>query len=286
MPTLFMLAASLLFAAMGVCVKLAGENFNSAEIVFWRGFIALLMIGVWMVANRSTPRSSHWRVHLTRSIAGTVALMASFMAMRLLPLPTAVTLGYTSPLFLAVLVLLWHKELVRRQICAALVLGFAGIALLLQPTFAMGQWWGVTCGLVCGALSAVAYLNVRRLGQLGEPAWRTVFYFSLVTTLAGLPWVLCSTHEVHALADVLPLLGVGMFGAVAQLCLTAAYKHGRTLATASISYTTVVFSSLMAWGLWDEILTPMDYGGIALILAAGAWASLGTSASKEITSEE
>lgn len=268
-----MLAASVLFAAMGVCVKLASPQFAAAELIFYRGFIALLLVGAWMGWHRLSPVTRHLRSHLWRSVAGTVALMASFLAMAELPLSTAVTLSYTSPLFLSLLLAFWLHEQVRRTIYLALLLGFAGIVLLLQPTVNSAQWFGALCGLACGVMSAVAYLNVRMLGQLGEPAWRTVFFFSLATTLAGLPWVVGGAHAPHDAASWLPVLGIGGCGALAQLCMTAAYKHGKTLSTASLSYSTVVFSSLFAFLLWAESLPLLAYLGIGLIIAAGVMAT-------------
>ncbi len=268
-----MIAASVLFAAMGVCVKLASPQFAAAELVFYRGFIALLLIGIWMGWHRRSPVTQHLRSHLWRSVAGTIALMASFLAMTELPLSTAVTLAYTSPLFLSLLLAFWLHEPVRRPVYMALLLGFAGIVLLLQPTLNPAQWFGAVCGLVCGVMSAVAYLNVRTLGQLGEPAWRTVFFFSFATTLAGLPWVLGSSHTSHDAASWIPVLGIGACGALAQLCMTAAYKYGKTLSTASLSYSTVAFSSLFAFFLWAESLPWLAYAGVGLIIAAGVMAS-------------
>lgn len=270
---LYMLTASLLFAAMGVCVKLASSQFSAAELVFWRGFIALLLIAAWMRWHRLSPRTEHGRSHLWRSLAGTLALMASFVAITRIPLPTAVTLGYTSPLFLALLLALWLREPVRRPVYLALLLGFAGLVLLLRPTLNAAQWLGAVSGLLCGILSAVAYLNVRTLGRLGEPAWRTVFYFSLATSLAGLPWVLFGDAGSHDVRGALLVFGVGALGALAQVCMTAAYTHGKTLTTASLSYSTVVFSSLFALFLWGESLPWFAYLGMGMILLAGIVAS-------------
>lgn len=267
-----MLAASLLFAIMGVCVKWVSPHFSAPELVFWRGFIALLVLEGWMVWQRQSFATPNLRAHLWRGVAGTLALIASFSAMSLLPLSTAVTLGYTSPLFLAVLLGVWLREPVPRAVQAALVLGFVGLLLLLQPTLQADQWLGALCGLICGVLSAVAYLNVRTLGRLGEPVWRTVFYFSLASTLGGLPWVLSVREHAAVPLDWLGVAGVGLCGLLAQLCLTHAYKHGRALVTASLSYSSVLFSSGLACLLWDEVLPWIAYLGMFFIVVAGIMA--------------
>lgn len=121
----------------------------------------------------------------------------------------------------------------------------------------------------------MAYLNVRKLGELGEPEWRTVFYFSLLTALAGLPWLLFF-QPIHAIdaSGWIVLLGVGGFGMLAQLCMTRAYRRGRTLVTAVFAYSTVVFSSVFGMLLWDETLPAVAWGGVVLIVSSGLVASL------------
>lgn len=265
-----MISASLLFAGMGVCVKLGAERFSAAELVFWRGFVAMLMIGGWIAMGRRRLATPHWRIHLTRGLAGVISLIMYFHAITLLPLATAVTLNYTSPLFLALLLAVFLREPARRSLYVGLLGGFLGVVFLLQPVLRHDQWLGAALGLGSGIISSVAYLNVRRLGELGEPEWRTVFYFSLVLTLGGLPGLFTSgsLHAIDFSGGVL-LFGVGGFGLAAQLCMTSAYKDGRTIPTASLAYTTVVFSSAFGVLLWDEQLPVLAWAGIALIVASG-----------------
>lgn len=269
-----MLAASLLFAGMGVCVKLGSAQFSAAELVVARGAVATALVGGYMAVLRLPLATPHWRAHLTRGISGFVSLVAYFVAIALIPLATAATLNYTSPLFLALLLAVWLREPVRPRLLLALAVGFGGIVLLLQPTLAREQWFGAMLGLGSGAISSIAYFNVRRLGELGEPEWRTVFYFSLVTTLGGLPWLIFAgyPHAVDARGWLL-LLGVGGFGAAAQLCMTAAYKRGPTLITANLAYSTVIFSSLFGMLIWDEHLPAIAWLGIVLVVASGILAT-------------
>jgi drug/metabolite transporter (DMT)-like permease len=275
MASLWMIAASLLFACMGVCVKLGSMQFAAAELVFWRGFIATLLIGGYVLARRLPLATPHIRTHLTRGIAGFVSLVMYFYAISMIPLAAAVTLNYTSPIFLALLLALWLREPVRRGFYAALLAGFVGVVFLLQPTLERDQWLGAVFGLGSGIISSIAYLNVRKLGELGEPEWRTVFYFSALSALGGLPWLL-SASPFHAidLRGWLLLLGVGGFGVLAQLCMTAAYKHGKTLVSASLAYSTVIFSSAFGMLLWGETLPWQGWAGVVLIVGAGVLATM------------
>ena len=274
MQSLWMLAASVLFACMGVCVKLGASLFSAAELVFYRGFVALLLLWGYVLFKRLTLATPHWRTHLRRGLAGFVSLVMYFYAISELPLATAVTLNYTSPLFLAVILVMWAGERVRPLLFLALVLGLAGVTLLLRPSFDSEHWPGAIAGLASGAGAGIAFYNVRQLGQLGEPEWRVVFYFSLISTLGGLPWALAS-HPFHAISGtgLLLVLGVGGFGTLAQLALTRAYKHGKTLVSASLAYSTVVFSSLFGILIWGEVLPWSSWFAIVLIIASGVLAS-------------
>lgn len=270
-----MIVASLLFALMGVCVKLGAEQFSTSELVLFRGLVATLLLAGWVIWRGASLRTKHWWVHLRRSGAGFVALVAYYFAISRIPLATAATLSYTSPLFLALLLAFRKKESHHRHTYLALAAGFLGVILLLQPTLAPDQWLGGVMGLLAGMASSVAFLNVRRLGELGEPEWRTVFYFSLFSTLACLPWVLADAdfHKIDTRGAWL-ILGIGGFGAAAQVCMTIAYARGRTLATAILVYTTVVFASLFGILLWRETLPLLAWMGIGLIIAAGIAATL------------
>jgi drug/metabolite transporter (DMT)-like permease len=274
MPLLWMIAASLLFACMGVCVKLGADRFSAGELVFYRGFISLLLIWGGMRLVGLPLHTRHWRLHVTRSVSGFVSLVMYFVAISMIPLATAVTLNYTSPLFLALLLAFWQRERVRPLLLLATLAGFAGVVLLLRPTWQADQITGSLFGLGSGIISSIAYLHVRKLGEVGEPSWRTVFYFSLISTIAALPWMLTvSWFDAIDLPGALLLLGVGGFGALAQLCMTRAYKHGKTLAVASFAYSTVVFSSLFGYLLWEESLPLMALAGIALIIVSGVMAT-------------
>lgn len=274
MPVFWMLAASLLFACMGVCVKLGAERFSATELTFYRGLISLLLIHAYMRWHGLSARTPHWRMHVTRSLAGFIALVFYFLAISLIPLATAVTLNYTSPLFLAVLLACWQRERSGWPLWLTVLAGFLGVILLLQPSWPAGQKLGALCGIASGVIASVAYLHVRKLGDIGEPEWRIVFWFSLVTTVGSLPWVLAADFSrSYDLTDVLLLLGVGGFAVAAQLCMTRAYKYGKTLVVANFAYTTVIFSSLFGYWLWDEALSMVALLGMGLIMGSGMLAS-------------
>lgn len=274
MPALWMIVASLLFACMGVCVKLGAALFSIGELVFYRGFIGFLMMVLLLRWQRTPYATPHWRLQLSRGVSGTVALMCYFFALGHLPLASAVTLNYTSPLFVALLLALWFKERIGPALFGAVGLGFIGVVLLLKPTLQAEQWPGALAGLGSGLIASLAYINVRELGRAGEPEARTVLWFSLVTSACGLPWALASAqwHQLSPEGAAI-LLGVGGFGGCAQLAMTRAYRHGKTLVAANLAYTTVIFSSLFGALIWQEEQPWTSLTAILIIVSSGVLVS-------------
>ena len=276
MPAFWMIVSCFLFACMGVCVKLASGVFSTGEIVFWRGLVSMLMM-VGLAASRGIGlRTPHWKMHLSRSVSGSIALGCYFFAIGLLPLATAVTLNYTSPLFVALVLALFFGERLRGLAMLAILAGFAGVALLLRPTLQPDQWLGALAGLASGALASLAYVSLRELGRAGEPEVRTVFWFSVMTSAMGLTWAL--TGELHRPdgLQLATLLGVGLFGGLAQLAMTRSYRYGRTVVSANLSYATVIFASLFDMLLWDEIMPASSWFAVGLIVAGAIGVSLAT----------
>ncbi len=272
MQSLWMIVASFLFACMGVCVKLAAATHSAVEITFYRSFISLILMFGLVRLRGIGLATVHWRWQLTRGGVGFLALFAYFYAITLLPLATAVTLNYTSAIFLALYLALAGWRL-RRGIIGALALGLCGVALLLRPTLQADQLFGGLVGLGSGVLAGMAYFSVRELGARGEPGSRTVFYFSLVASVGSGIWLLFSDWHAVDHDSGLLLLGVAGFATLAQLAMTRAYTHGKTLLSAALAYSTVIFSSLFGMLIWGEVLPISAWVAIVLIILSGIGAT-------------
>ncbi|HYO26853.1 MAG TPA: DMT family transporter [Azonexus sp.] len=268
MQSLWMLVASLLFACMGVCVKLAAATHSAVEITFYRSFISLLIMLVLVRLHGVRLATPHWRWQVSRGVVGFAAIFAYFYAIILLPLATAVTLNYTSAIFLAIYLALAGMRM-SGGVLGALLVGLLGVAMLLKPTLHADQLSAGLIGLGSGVLAGMAYFSVRELGARGEPETRTVFYFSLVSSVCAGLWLLFG--ELHAvdLRSGLLLLGVASFATAAQLAMTRAYTRGKTLLSAALAYSTVIFSSLFGVLFWGEVLDASAWFAIALIILSG-----------------
>lgn len=271
--SLWMVAASFLFGCMGVCVKFAAESNDSGEIVLWRCMVALLVISGVMLLRRQSPATPHLRSHALRSLSGFSALFLYFYAITQLPLATAVTLNYTSPIFFVIWQMLLRGLRPTPLAWVAVLLGFCGVVLLLRPSVDADHLLGAVLGLISGGLAGLAYFHIRQLGALGEPEWRTVFYFSLVSVVCALGWV--GWHGFHwpNSSDLVWLVGAGLFATGAQLALTRAYRLGKTVFSNALAYTTVIFASLFGWLFFGERIDMLGWVAIGLIALSGFIAS-------------
>lgn len=265
-----MLLASLMFAAMGACVKLASDLHASLpQIVLFRGAPSVLLLLLWALSTRRSLRPKSWRLHVARNVTGVTSMWLGFFAISILPLATAVSLNYTSPLFIAIWMLArdWKQRDGVRTV--AVLLGFAGVVAILRPSIGDDQLLGVIVGLAAGACAAMAMMQIRSLGRIGEPEWRTVLFFSTFVCITGGAGVAYDGWPMVEWAGWLTLTGVGMFGLVGQLALTRAFGLGSALLTAVLQYTTIVFAAIIALVLWDDMPDWLAWSGMALVVASG-----------------
>lgn len=269
MQSLWMVVAGLCFALMGVCVKFAAADFTAAELVLWRSLMSMAAMALLLTHSGLGIRTRRIGTHANRGVAGFVSLFMFFYALTKLPVATATTLNYTSPLFVAVLFTWLAREKMRPLLGVAVAVGFAGAIMLLRPTIGPEQAWPALVGLGSGAISAIAYWNVRLLVQADEPEERVVFYFALFSAAGALVWMLPQPWTAITRDNAPALAGVGVFGTLGQLAMTRAYGKGPAIVTAALSYSGIVFAAILGIALFGDRLPWIAWLGIALIVAAG-----------------
>jgi S-adenosylmethionine uptake transporter len=275
-----MLVASFLFSIMGVCVKIASDMYAVSEIVMYRGIVGtLFMAGLIIVRGGSFRTRFPWH-HAWRGAVGVTALSLWFYSIGKLPLATGMTLNYMAPIWIAAILFIggwWHRQSrFEWGLATAILCSFVGVTLLLRPSFHADQWFAGLVGLTSGALSALAYLQVRKLGHMGEPEDRVVFYFSMTGVAVGLLGTLsgsmgghAGTWSHHSTKGIALLLTIGITATAAQVAMTRAYRLGKTLVTANLQYTGIVFSSVWGILIWGDVLSLSSWTGVAIILSSG-----------------
>lgn len=270
---LWMLIATFFFALMGTFVKLGSENFTTTELVFYRSSISLFFIMSIMRWNKVSYSSNYIRLHLTRSSIGFISLLFFFYAIKHLPLSPAISLNYTSPLFLGLLMPLILRRKIKRWLFLAVAIGFIGVFFILKPTFENQNYFAGLVGLISGLGAAMAYLFVTQLGQLKESDLRTIFYFTLISTFcSGIMMLFDEIHNIQ-FKYILILFGLGVSATIAQIAITKAYRVGNTLGNAGLSYLTIIFSTIIGVVWFGEFIDWQTAFGILLIIISGIFAS-------------
>ena len=275
---LLITGAAVLFSLMAVCVKWASVQYGAGELVFYRSLVGTVFVTTLARVRGTSLRSAFPAMHFWRCASGVISLLLWFYAISGLPLATAMTLNYMSSVWMALFLIggavMLGAARVDGRLVAAVLTGFAGVALVVRPTLDQQQLWHGLAGLLSGLLAAMAYLQVTALGRAGEPELRIVFYFSLGGLALGAVWLLLQGASAHTPRGLALLLAIGLLATTAQMMMTRAYRIGRTLSNASLQYLGIVFSFGFGVLLFDDPVTWMALAGMALIVAAGLAATL------------
>jgi len=273
MQALWMVLASLFFSTMSVCVKFASSHFNTFELVCYRGAIGTVIMAAVCQRKGISLLTPVPKMHFWRSVSGVISLSAWFYAIAFLPLATAMTLNYMSGVWVAAFLVgstVWAGAMrdAKQQLPVALtvLVGFAGVVMILRPTFEQNQMVAGLVGLSSGMIAASAYLQVAALGRKGEPVERTVFYFSLGATLVGAFSMLFTGTSEWVWPHAWLLLPMGVLAALGQWCMTRAYNEGATMVVANLQYSGIVFSALFGLLLFGDQIPFIGWAGMCVIV--------------------
>ena len=276
-----MVLGSFFFATMAVGVKVASGSFNTFELVFYRGVVSVLFIASVLRARGTPLKTPVPMMHAWRSVVGVLSLGSWFYAIAHLPLATAMTLNYMSGVWVAAFIvggaMLFGRAERQGPLMATVLAGFAGVVMMLRPTIDQNQLFAGLIGLLSGLGAALAYMQVTALGKAGEPEGRTVFYFSLGSTicgLAGITWTGMSSWSSVGWQAIAWLVPIGILASLGQWCMTRAYSRGSTLLVANLQYSGIVFGAFYSLLLLGDSIPLIGWAGMALIVASGLAATV------------
>ncbi|MBZ4212134.1 MAG: DMT family transporter [Rhodoferax sp.] len=281
MQALWMVLGSFFFATMAVGVKVASVSFNTFELVFYRGLVSVFFIALVLRASGTPLKTPVPMMHAWRSVVGVLSLGSWFYAIAHLPLATAMTLNYMSGVWVAAFIvggaMLYGRAERQGPLMATVLAGFAGVVMMLRPTIEQNQLFAGLIGLLSGLGAALAYMQVTALGKVGEPEGRTVFYFSLGSTicgLAGVAWTGMSSWTSVGWQAIAWLVPIGILASLGQWCMTRAYSRGSTLLVANLQYSGIVFGAFYSLLLLGDSIPLIGWAGMALIVASGLAATV------------
>jgi len=270
----YMVGSALLFTLMSVGVKVSAQTLPNTVVVFFRSAGGLLALLPWLGLHELGTR--RLGDHLIRAVAGTVSMYLFFYAIAHMRLADAVLLNYSLPLFMPFVESLWLKEPFPRRLWRPIVLGFAGIVVILRPGGGVFEPVAVF-GLASATLAAIAQVGVRRLTRT-EPVTRIVFYFCVVSTVASAVPAAVLWQSPPASAWLV-LVALGVVATAGQLFLTRAYACAPASRVGPFIYTSVVFAAVLDAWVFGKAPDRFSIAGAALVAAASILALRGQGAS-------
>jgi len=278
---LLMLLASLSFAFMGGFAKSVSQILPPVEVTFFRNIFGVLIVGFSIYKSPLKQIGGKPLLLLFRGSMGFVALLAYFYIMAYIPLGEAVTYNKTSPLFVALFAWLFLKEKLHISALFAIILGFVGIVLVAKPEGFVFDRYDML-GIFSGMGAALAYTSIRELRKYYDTR-AIVMSFMGVGSIAPLILMLIAPHiEVPKSLDwmfasfVMPsgivwlyVACVGVFATISQVLMTKAYEYTKAGIVGTISYSNIVFASIIGVILGDPIPDFWTILGIILVIASG-----------------
>jgi drug/metabolite transporter (DMT)-like permease len=257
-----MLLAGIFFAMMNVSVKFV-PHIPAVEIIVFRSIFSLVFSFV-VLKQLKIPVLGNDKVGLIiRGVVGSISLILFFYTLQRIPLASAVTIQYLSPIFTTILGVFILKEHVRPIQYFFFGMAFVG-AVVIQGLDARVDSFSVVLGLISAMASGVAYIMIRKLKNSEHPLV-IIFYFPLVT----LPVALLITYFDWVTPvgwDWLILLWIGICTQFAQYFMTIAYQTGNVSKVSSLSYMGVLYALIFGFFLFGETFDLMSYLGMGLVV--------------------
>jgi drug/metabolite transporter (DMT)-like permease len=262
--------AATCFAVMAAAIKLGHEaGIATVELVFYRFAFGLPPLLAWIALTRNW---GAWRTrrplaHLTRGALGLATMALAFSALAFLPLAEAATIGFVAPLFSVMLSALLLGEAVGRYRWSAVLVGFAGVLVVMRPGGAELPPLGLALALGSAFGVAAVTIAIRQIGRT-ERTPTTVLWFTAFAMVAS-GMLLPFGAEAHSPGEWALLAALGLAGGAGQLFLTSSLRFAPVPVVVPFDYTQLVWAVLLGWAIWEARPPATTWAGAAIIVASG-----------------
>jgi len=257
-----MFLSTLFFALANVFVKQVA-HLPTMEIVFFRCAFGVIFCYVGLRRANADWRGSNRKLLLLRGLFGTTALYLFFLTVQNIPLASAMTIQYLSPIFTTIIAVFLLKESVKLFQWFCYALAFVGV-LFIEQFDARVTFVFLALGVTSAFCSGVAYNLVRTLRGREHPL-TVVFHFQIVGLIAGFAFTIFNWQTPQA-RDVFYLFLVGAFSQIGQIFLTNALQKEKAASVAIVSYTGLIYGLLVGWFVFGEAQTVESLLGMLLVV--------------------
>ena len=257
-----MLVAGVFFALMNVSVKFI-PHIPAIEIILFRSLFSFIFSFLVLNHQGISVFGNNKKLLIIRGIVGSIGLISFFYTLQKIPLASAVTMQYLSPIFTTILGVFLVKERVKPIQFLFFGISFAGVLVLQGFDARVNLWYGAI-GIISALFSGLAYNVIRKLKNTEHPLV-IIFYFPLVTLpIAGLISYFTWVQPVGW--DWAILLWIGVCTQTAQYFMTVAYQNANVSKVSSLSYIGILYALFFGFIFFGETFGIMSYFGMALVL--------------------
>ncbi|UCH76009.1 MAG: DMT family transporter [Rhodospirillales bacterium] len=264
-----MALSTVAFSTMHAIVRDVTQTLHPFEVAFFRQFLGVFVLAPWFIRYGLAPlRTRRLGLHTARAAVNVVAMLAFYYALSLVPLAQVSALGFSVPIFTAILAMIFLGERVRLRRWAAILFGFSGVFVALAPD--LQQTGTVTLGSLLVVLSsaawAIALIFIKILGRTDSTITITTYMVLLMTPMSLIPALAVWQWPTLEMFGLLVLIGV--LGTIGQLTIVQALKEGETHVVMPIDFTKLIWAAMFGFLWFHEIPTLYTWLGGAMIFAA------------------
>ena len=262
------LIAYVMFAICSAFVRVLGEDFPTIEIILFQSIIPFLcLLPIVLSHHISSLKPVAITPHIIRDIGGLLSYFFYFLAIKYLGLIDATVLTYTAPFYIPIICYIWTKEKIHKETLWAIALGFLGVLLILKPGSSIFNPLSII-GILAGIFSAIVLVSISILNKKRELLTNTLFYNFLTATIISLPIAILSWKHPTFIQWAL-LLGIGLSTFIGQIFLTTAYRHGAAAYLSPMSYSIIIYISMISWIFFKSLPGWLSFVGILFVVIGG-----------------
>jgi drug/metabolite transporter (DMT)-like permease len=264
-----MAASAILFGLMAVTLRLAVTQVSSFEAAFFRSLFGLLFsLPLLYKPGFALLRTRNFHLYIVRGLFGTLAMLTGFWALAHLPLAQAVSIAYSTPLFVTMAAVVMLGEVVHLRRWTAVLAGFIGVLVIMRPGSSEFSF-DMAVALASAALAAGSYISIKFLSRT-EPADAVVIYMNVIVTPLSLIPALWHWTWPDAVGWIWLLL-TGLLGTAGQVCMTRAYQAGEVSALVPLNFIQLPVVVTCAYFLFDQKFDDATALGAAIIIGANIY---------------
>ena len=259
------------FALMSLFVKLSGD-IPSMQKGFFRNIIAVFISSIplikhWRFIN--IPRNNTgWLVLISRSVFGTIGLVLNFYAISHISLADSSIIQKLSPFIIIILSYIFFKEEMTRFQVFAIIIAFIGITLIIKPSGNNIISMGALAALLGALCAGIAYTCVRYLGTHNISGEFIIFFFSSLSSLMLLPYLIFD-YRTMTFYQLSMLLLAGISATIGQYGVTFAYKFAAAKNISVFDYSQVLFSGIFGYMFFGEFPDFQSLIGYIIVISVG-----------------